>query len=183
MYNYRAAWEPTDMNDGATITIRVPGTLRFSIWLNVSGVALFNVFIDEKQSGSIGKRTKESFVVDPGKHTVKVKSAWIESDAIELDATPNSSIDLEYGMSHNYLKMAYLGILIVFLSFGCWWLSMCLQPQPIRDCTLPFVFLMIIGILPVVFLIWVTCISWIPGRIYYLKIHQQSDTEKARERN
>lgn len=67
------------------------------------------MFIDANQIGSVANGKEEIFDVAPGRHTVFVgtrKVGGMQSEALELELTPNGLVELECAISPQYFQSA-----------------------------------------------------------------------------
>ena len=73
-----------------------------------------NVYIDDKQVGSVGIEERMSFDVSPGKHTLKIRDQWPgRSTSIEVDLNENQ--DKTINMS-TYKRRFWAPFLIALLT-------------------------------------------------------------------
>ncbi len=94
------------------------GTVKINRKSNfVSSVRKWDMLLDGKKIGNIANGKELSFEVAPGRHTIQVKMFSIPK-SLEIDLSPNSSMELECGISPEYFKRSLPVAVLIFLLIG-----------------------------------------------------------------
>jgi hypothetical protein len=81
-----------------------------------------DILVDGKKIGNIANGKEQSFEVGSGRHTVQVK-LMSRSELLDIDVSPNGSVELECGVSPQFRKrnlwIVLIALFLIYLSTHC----------------------------------------------------------------
>jgi hypothetical protein len=98
-----------------------PGLLKVFRKSNLAaGLRKFDLLVDGNKIGNIGNGKQESYEVASGRHTVQVKlGLGSRSEMLDIEVNPNSSLELECGISPTFWvrNLLFFAILVGLMIF------------------------------------------------------------------
>ncbi len=92
-----------------TIKIR-----RKRISFLLGGFRKYSVIVDAKEIGNLANGQEQSFMASAGQHTVQIKGGW-RSELVEVHLSPNTSIELECGVTPQFQKIYWVLFTLLLL--------------------------------------------------------------------